>query len=123
METWRIRIVSIPLTRRDCLTTLGAGLAVASLAPSQASAEVRLAAEPFGYCLNTSTISGQKLSLVDEGGIAAKAGEQSALEDMALADFAAAEGIALDKPVVTEASSPSTGSSDTTKTMGPAQSE
>ncbi len=60
---------------------------------------------------------------IDMTGIATKAGEQSALEDMALADFAAAEGIALDKPVVTEASSPSTGSSDTTKTMGRAQSE
>jgi 2-keto-myo-inositol isomerase len=30
--------------------------------------------EPFGYCLNTSTISGQKLGLVEELSIAAKAG-------------------------------------------------
>jgi len=49
-------------------------LAVASLTPSEASAEAQPAGEPFGYCLNTSTISGQKLSIVDEVGIAAKAG-------------------------------------------------
>ena len=30
--------------------------------------------EPFGYCLNTSTIRGQKLPLVEEIEIAAKAG-------------------------------------------------
>lgn len=58
---------------------------------------------------------------IDMSGISAKAGEQAAMEDMALADFAAAEGIALDKPVST--GSPSTGTSETTKTMGPAQSE
>lgn len=60
---------------------------------------------------------------IDMSGIDAKAGEQAALEDMALADFAAAEGIALEKPAATTASSPSTGTSDTTKSMGPAQSE
>lgn len=60
---------------------------------------------------------------IDMSGIAAKAGEQAALEDMALADFAAAEGIALDKPVSTASPSGSTGTTETTKTMGPAQSE
>ena len=34
----------------------------------------RGANEPFGYCLNTSTIKGQKLRLVDEVEVAAKAG-------------------------------------------------
>jgi 2-keto-myo-inositol isomerase len=37
----------------------------------------RTAAEPFGYCLNTSTIRGQKLSLVQELEIAAAAGFQA----------------------------------------------
>ncbi|MDB6134312.1 MAG: hypothetical protein JWM59_2555 [Verrucomicrobiales bacterium] len=56
---------------------------------------------------------------IDMSGISAKANEQSALEDMALADFAAAAGIALDKP----AAPPAQNTSDPTKTMGPAQSE
>lgn len=60
---------------------------------------------------------------IDMSGIAVKAVEQAAMQDMALADFAAAEGIALDKPVSTEASGSSLGSSGTTKTMGPAQTE
>ena len=69
--------MTTPVTRRDWLTTLGAGLAVTSLAPTEAHAEDRPSGEPFGYCLNTSTISGQKLTLVDEVGIAAKAGYQA----------------------------------------------
>lgn len=56
---------------------------------------------------------------IDLSGITAKAGEQSALEDLALADFAAAAGIALDKPATTTTDT----ASDSTKTMGPAQSE
>ena len=60
---------------------------------------------------------------IDMTGISAKAGEQAAMQDMALADFAAAEGIALDKPVTAAASSPSTGNGETAKTMGPAQTE
>ena len=56
-------------------------------------------------------------------GITAKANEQSAMEDLALADFAAAEGIAIDKPVSTASPGTGTGASDTTKTMGPAQTE
>lgn len=60
---------------------------------------------------------------IDMTGIAAKAGEQAAMQDMALADFAAAEGIALDKPVVSEPSAPTGGTIETTKTMGPAQTE
>ncbi|MES2709192.1 MAG: PspA/IM30 family protein [Verrucomicrobiota bacterium] len=57
---------------------------------------------------------------IDMSGISAKAGEQSALADIALADFAAAAGIAIEKPV----SPPSSGNNpESTKTMGPAQSE
>ncbi|MBI3829155.1 MAG: sugar phosphate isomerase/epimerase [Planctomycetes bacterium] len=37
-------------------------------------ARKRTAKEPFGYCLNTSTIKGQKLGIVEEVEIAAKAG-------------------------------------------------
>ncbi len=66
--------MTIPVSRRDWLSTLGAGLAAASLPAATARAADRPAAEPFGYCLNTSTISGQKLSLSDEVAIAAKAG-------------------------------------------------
>lgn len=43
---------------------------------STAQAE-KPAAEPFGYCLNTSTIRGQNLDLVQEVEIAAKAGFQA----------------------------------------------
>jgi phage shock protein A len=56
---------------------------------------------------------------IDMSGIAVKAGEQAAMEDMALADFAAAEGIAIGRPVAAS----DTGSTETTKTMGPAQTE
>jgi phage shock protein A len=56
---------------------------------------------------------------IDLSGIAVKAGEQAAMEDMALADFAAAEGIAISRPVAAS----DTGSTETTKTMGPAQTE
>jgi hypothetical protein len=56
---------------------------------------------------------------IDMSGIAVKAGEQAAMEDMALADFAAAEGLAIGRPVAAS----DTGSTETTKTMGPAQTE
>jgi sugar phosphate isomerase/epimerase len=51
--------------------------------PEQATANAaekqlaRSASEPFGYCLNTSTIRGQKLPLIEEIEIAAKAGYQA----------------------------------------------
>jgi phage shock protein A len=52
---------------------------------------------------------------LDTSGIQIKEGEQKALADQALADFAAKEGIALDPaPAATDSSAPST------KTMGPA---
>lgn len=47
--------------------------AVESPAPAEA-AQNRPAHEPFGYCLNTSTIRGQKLSLSEQVDVAAKAG-------------------------------------------------
>lgn len=60
---------------------------------------------------------------IDMSGISVKAVEQAAMQDMALADFAAAEGIALEKPVVSETSAPTGGTTESTKTMGPAQTE
>src|SRR5262245_50512813 len=56
-------------SRREWLAgSLAAGLAApAALASAEAT-------EPFGYCLNTATIRGQKLSLVDQIETAARAG-------------------------------------------------
>lgn len=64
------------LSRRDFLTT-AATLASTGAAACPAAADEkpdRPDSEPFGYCLNTSTIRGQKLPLVEEIEIAAKAG-------------------------------------------------
>jgi sugar phosphate isomerase/epimerase len=67
------------LNRRQALALGGA----ASLLPtvsgfaSAAAGSPRSATEPFGYCLNTSTISGQKLPFVKVIEIAAKAGFQA----------------------------------------------
>jgi 2-keto-myo-inositol isomerase len=65
------------LTRREWLTRTPA-LAAATAAGCCPSGAVGAAdaapAEPFDYCLNTSTISGQKLDLVEVVEIAAKAG-------------------------------------------------
>jgi 2-keto-myo-inositol isomerase len=61
------------LTRREWLyatAAAGAGVTAALAAPAEPKAEER----PFLYCLNTSTISGQKLSIVQEVEIAARAG-------------------------------------------------
>src|SRR5262245_32294019 len=63
-------------TRRQMLSqSIAAGSAVV-LATREARAAERPAGEPFGYCLNTSTIRGQKLPLVAEIEIAARAGYQ-----------------------------------------------
>lgn len=72
-----------PLNRRELLA--GTGIAVAAAVLTQrseageptAAATARPAAEPFRYCLNTSTIRGQKLSIVEEVEIAAQAGYQA----------------------------------------------
>lgn len=69
------------LTRRSWLAGMpacvGAGLAVVDLSRGTGQAAAGPApAEPFGYCLNTSTIQGQKLTLVQEIDIIARAGYQ-----------------------------------------------
>ena len=60
------------LTRRDWLSTTS-GLAAAALAPGK-EAPPR---EPFRYCLNTSTIRGKKLQLVEKIEVASRAGYQA----------------------------------------------
>jgi sugar phosphate isomerase/epimerase len=64
--------VSVHLSRRDWLAGAATGLA-ARLA---CGAEQKPEAEPFRYCLNTSTISGQKLGIVEVVETAARAGYQ-----------------------------------------------
>jgi sugar phosphate isomerase/epimerase len=72
--------VNPDLSRRQWLAgtsaAVGTLMATRPTVHAQSNTQKR-AAEPFGYCLNTSTISGQKLSLVDEVEIAAKAGYQA----------------------------------------------
>src|SRR4051812_11492972 len=78
-------------------TFLAAAAAVPA-ATAVRAAEPLTSPEPFGYCLNTSTIRGQKLSLVQEVQIAARAGyngiepwanemDQHAKDGKALKDF------------------------------------
>jgi len=73
--------MSTELTRREMIARTGICVgAAAAPAGASASAAERPAAgptsEPFGYCLNTGTIMGQKLSLADEVEVAARAGWQ-----------------------------------------------
>ena len=81
-----------PLSRRDLLTrggALGATMAAAAALPALINAvpaleetvsaqqnpqPTRPGNEPFGYCLNTSTIRGHNLSITEEVDIAAEAG-------------------------------------------------
>jgi sugar phosphate isomerase/epimerase len=56
------------------MTAAGAAALLAQTAPAEAAAPP--AGLPFGLCLNTSTIRGQKLLLLDEIKIAARAGYQ-----------------------------------------------
>jgi sugar phosphate isomerase/epimerase len=63
-------------SRRDWIKgtcAAGAGIVIAA----QGTADESKEKEPFGYCFNTSTIMGQKLSIKDEVDIAAKAGYQA----------------------------------------------
>jgi sugar phosphate isomerase/epimerase len=64
--------------RREWLTRtsliLGSALAGRTAAPAAEVVKDGPAGEPFGYCLNTSTIRGQNLTLPEEIDIAAKAG-------------------------------------------------
>jgi sugar phosphate isomerase/epimerase len=68
-------------TRRQWLAqtgvALGAGIAWGSDRPVPEQTKDRPANEPFGYCLNTSTLQGQKLDLVEVVEIASKAGYQA----------------------------------------------
>lgn len=68
--------MQMPLTRREMLAVSAVALSSAMEVGTMVSsaAESRSKAEPFRYCFNTSTIQGQKLSLVEEVEIAAKAG-------------------------------------------------
>jgi 2-keto-myo-inositol isomerase len=61
------------LSRRDLLHSAAVAGLAATTAPAVAAPEPAKK-DPFGYCLNTSTISGQKLGVVEEVEIAAKAG-------------------------------------------------
>lgn len=68
-----------PLSRRDAMTaglSLATGAAVALKSASAAVAN-ESTADPFTYCLNTSTIRGQELGIVREVEIAAAAGYQA----------------------------------------------
>ena len=66
----------VPPTRRKLLATAGLVLAAGVTKVDAAAPPVKPAnpAEPFGYCLNTSTIRGQNLPLPEEIDIAAKVG-------------------------------------------------
>jgi 2-keto-myo-inositol isomerase len=64
-------------TRRQLLSAapcIGAGVGMAFGDSAPSLAPVANSDEPFGYCLNTSTISGQKLGIVEQVELAAKAG-------------------------------------------------
>ena len=62
------------VTRRSLLATGGALLAGTAARPPQAKADDADGSTPFRFCLNTSTIRGQKLSIVEEVELAAKVG-------------------------------------------------
>lgn len=68
------------LNRREMLAAAGGLLAAGIAAPTTASAgtnHTRTAAEPFGYCFNTSTIRGQKLGIVEQIDLTSRAGYDS----------------------------------------------
>jgi 2-keto-myo-inositol isomerase len=73
--------VNAAFSRRQWLAgatiMVGSGLSGSVVAPASAEAKDRVKDDPFGYCLNTSTIDGQKLSIVEKVEIAAKAGYQA----------------------------------------------
>lgn len=65
----------MPLTRREWLGRAGVGLAAAPVAVAPLSAPAKAAGEAaFHYCLNTGTLMGHKLPLVELVEIAAQAG-------------------------------------------------
>lgn len=69
------------LNRRELLAATGgvlaAGFSATTLASAHAPQQKRSAAEPFGYCFNTSTIRGQKLGIVDQVELTTNAGYDS----------------------------------------------
>jgi 2-keto-myo-inositol isomerase len=65
------------VSRRDWLKTTCGAAGAGLLAATPAQSAEKEPKEPFGYCFNTSTISGQKLSIKDEVDIAARAGYQA----------------------------------------------
>jgi len=73
--------VSTTVSRRQWLAgatvIVGTSLNAGAVTPKPAEADERAKGEPFGYCLNTSTIEGQKLSIVEKIEIASKAGYQA----------------------------------------------
>jgi 2-keto-myo-inositol isomerase len=67
---------TVALAGATIATSLGVQASAATLQtpkPAKAPAK-RPADEPFGYCLNTSTIRGNNLDIVEQVGVAAKAG-------------------------------------------------
>ena len=64
-------------TRRQMLSQSITAAGTAAVAAQTAAAAPPAAHGPFGYCFNTSTIRGQKLSLVAELEIAARSGYQA----------------------------------------------
>jgi 2-keto-myo-inositol isomerase len=69
---WGGHAMSSSVSRRTFLAASAGVAAVTTTAPAGEPTP----AEPFGYCLNTSTIRGQKLPIVQEVEIAARAGYQ-----------------------------------------------
>jgi 2-keto-myo-inositol isomerase len=61
-------------TRREALASAGVLAAAGMAAAPAASSALRMPDEPFKYCLNTSTLMGQKLPIMETVEIAAKAG-------------------------------------------------
>jgi len=66
--------VTTEITRRDWVAASAGAVGAGLLAGTPAEGTERPAGEPFGYALNTSTISGQKLTLAQEVELVARAG-------------------------------------------------
>jgi sugar phosphate isomerase/epimerase len=67
-------MAGIDLTRRGWMALAGGATCGATLARATAAATEAADSEPFVYGLNTSTVRGQKLTIVEEAELAAKAG-------------------------------------------------
>lgn len=73
--------MSTAFSRRQWLAgatvLVGTGLRSGAVTPQPVESKDRPKDDPIGYCLNTSTIEGQKLSIVEKIEIASKAGYQA----------------------------------------------